>query len=137
MHIIVKTVRAIAFIAAFTSTSAAWASGFENIIISNTKDADETQTTLPADSAAIYLSADVTDEIDSGSKITVSWIAVDTNGVAPANYKIDEASFDIGSLENHVNSSLSKPNAGFPVGKYEAVLSVDGKVMETVDFSIK
>lgn len=137
MYNITKVLRVITFAAALGSTSVAWASGFENIIISNTKDADETQTTLPADSAAIYLSAEVTDDIGSGSKITVSWIAVDTNGVAPANYKIDEASFDIGSLEDHVDSSLSKPNAGFPVGKYEAVLSVDGKVMETVDFSIK
>jgi uncharacterized protein involved in high-affinity Fe2+ transport len=137
MQNIRNILRAAVFTAAIASTSAAWASGFENIIISNTKDADETQTTLPANSAAIYLSAHVADDIDSGSKITVSWIAVDTNGVAPANYKIDEASFDIGSLENHVDASLSKPNAGFPVGKYEAVLSVDGKVLETVDFSIK
>lgn len=132
-----KALRAIAFCTALTSTSVAWSSGFENIIISNAKDADETQSVLPANSAAVYLSADVADDIDSGSKITVSWIAVDTNGVAPANYKIDEASFDIGSLENHVDASLSKPNAGFPVGKYEAVLSVDGKVLETVAFSIK
>jgi hypothetical protein len=137
MRNIMKALRALTFTAALASTSTAWASGFENIIISNDKDADETEATLPADSAAIYLSAEVTDEVGSGSKITVSWIAVDTNGVAPANYKIDEASFDIGSLENHVNASLSKPNAGFPVGKYEAVLSVDGKVIETVDFSIK
>lgn len=137
MRNIMKALRAVAFTAVLASTSTAWASGFENIVISNDKDADETEATLPADSAAIYLSAEVTDEVGSGSKITVSWIAVDTNGVAPANYKIDEASFDIGSLENHVNASLSKPNAGFPVGKYEAVLSVDGKVMKTVDFSIK
>lgn len=136
MHEIKKALRAIAFAAALASTSTAWASGFENIIISNAKDADVTETTLPANSTAIYLSADI-DDVSSGSKITVSWIAIDTNDVAPANYKIDEVSFDIGSLENHVNSSLSKPNAGFPVGKYEAVLSVDGKVMETVDFSIK
>ena len=137
MKSITKTLHAIVFSAALVSSSSAWASGFENIIISNTKDADETQTTLPANSAAIYLSADVADDIDSGSKITISWVAVDTNGVAPANYKIDEASFDIGSLENHVDASLGKPNAGFPVGKYQVVLSVDGKVLKTVDFSIK
>ena len=132
MKRILKALPAIVFTAALASTSAAWASGFDNIIISNTKGADTTQTTLPADSAAIYLSADVSDDVDSGSKITVTWVAVDTNGVAPPNYKIDEASFD-----SHVDASLSKPNAGFPVGKYEAVISVDGKVMETVDFSIK
>ncbi|NTJ68446.1 hypothetical protein G6M50_23745 [Agrobacterium rhizogenes] len=137
MHILMKVMRTLVFTGALASASAAWASGFEDIIISNAKGADETETTLPADSAAIYLSAGVTDDISSGSKITVSWIAVDTNGVAPANYKIDEATFDIGSLENHVDASLSKPNAGFPVGKYKVVLSVDGKVMETVEFSIK
>jgi hypothetical protein len=137
MHILMKVMRTLVFTGALASASAAWASGFEDIIISNAKGADETETTLPADSAAIYLSAGVTDDISSGSKITVSWIAVDTNGVAPANYKIDEATFDIGSLENHVDASLSKPNAGFPVGKYKVVLSVDGKVMEIVEFSIK
>lgn len=123
--------------AAIMSTSLVWAAGFENIIVSNIKDAEETKMTLPSDSAAIYLSAGITDEIKSGSKLTVSWIAVDTNGVAPANYKIDEASFDIGMLENHVDASLNKPNAGFPVGKYEAVLAVDGKEIETIDFIIK
>ncbi len=137
MQNITNILRAVVFTAAIASTSTAWASGFENIIVSNSKDADATETTLPANSAAIYLSADVAEDIQSGSKITVSWIAVDTNGVAPANYKIDESSFDIGSLENRVDASLSKPNAGFPVGKYQAVLSVDGKVLKTVDFSIK
>jgi hypothetical protein len=128
---------AIALATTFVSASSAWSAGFEDIIISNVKDADTTHTTLPPDSAAIYLSAGVTDEVKSGSKVTVSWIAVDTAGVAPANYKIDEVSFDINSLENHVNSSLGKPNNGFPVGSYEVILSVDGKQMETVDFSVK
>ncbi len=137
MHILMKALRMLIFAGAFASASSVWASGFEDIIISNAKGADETETTLPADSAAIYLSADVTDDVSSGSKITVSWIAVDTNGVAPANYQIDENSFSIGALENRLDASLSKPNAGFPVGKYKAVLSVDGKVMETVEFSIK
>ena len=137
MYKITRTLPALVFSAAIAMTSTAWASGFEDIVISNSDDAETTQTTLPADSAAIYFSAGITDEVRSGSKITVAWVAVDTNGVAPANYKIDEATFDVGSLENHVNASLSKPNNGFPVGKYEAVVSVDGKVMETVDFSIK
>jgi hypothetical protein len=137
MHLIRRALPALAFTAAMALTSTAWASGFEDIIISNDEDAETTQTTLPADSDAIYFSAEVTDEVHSGSKITVSWVAVDTNGVAPANYKIDEASFDVGALENHVDASLSKPNKGFPVGQYQAVVSVDGKVMETVNFSIK
>lgn len=132
-----KVLGSIILVGTMACSSAAWCAGFEDIVISNVKDADTTQTELPRDSSAIYLSAGVTDEVKSGSKVTISWIAVDTGGVAPANYKIDEASFDIGSLENHVNSSLSKPNNGFPVGQYEVILTVDGKQMETVDFSIK
>lgn len=115
MHILMKTLRMLVVTSAVASASSVWTSGFEDVIISNAKNADETETTLPADSAAIYLSADVTDDVSSGSKITVSWIAVDTNGVAPANYKIDESSFNIGSVENRLDASLSRPNAGFPV----------------------
>jgi hypothetical protein len=137
MHILMKALRMLVVTGAVASASSVWASAFEDVIISNAKNANETETTLPADSAAIYLSADVTDDVSSGSKITVSWIAVDTNGVAPANYKIDESSFNIGSVENRLDASLSKPNAGFPVGRYKVVLSVDGKAMETVEFSIK
>ena len=137
MKRILKALPAIVFTAALASTSAAWASGFDNIIISNTKGADTTQTTLPADSAAIYLSADVSDDVDSGSKITVTWVAVDTNGVAPPNYKIDSIDLHIGSLTNHVKSAMTEPNNGWPVGSYEIQFSVNGKVMETTDFTIK
>jgi hypothetical protein len=117
--------------------SAAWSAGFDNIILSAAEDAEATETNFSPETAKIFVSADLTDEVKSGSKVTVSWIAVDTGGAAPANYKIDEVDLDINMIDNHVNSALSRPNSGWPVGDYEVVFSVDGKPMEAVDFSVK
>lgn len=125
------------FGAAMAIASAAWSAGFENIILSATEDAEASETTFSPETAKIFVSADLTDEVKSGSKVTVSWIAVDTGGAAPANYKIDEVDLDINMIENHVNSSLNRPNSGWPVGDYNVVFSVDGKPMESVDFAVK
>ncbi len=117
--------------------SAAWSAGFENILLSAAEDAETTETTFSPETAKIFVSADLTDEVKSGSKVTVSWIAVDTGGAAPANYKIDEVDLDINMIENHVNSALSRPSSGWPAGTYSVVFSADGTPMETVAFSVK
>ncbi len=118
-------------------TSPASAAGFENVVIASSEGADASETTFAPTVEKIYLSAEITGEVSGGSKITVAWIALDTGGAAPDNYKIDESSFDVGSLDNHLDASLSKPNAGFPVGQYEADIAVDGKVEEKVAFTVK
>ena len=128
---------AAALLAVGTFAVHAQADGFENIVLSASKDAKETQATFAPDTAKIFLSADLTDAVASGSKLTVSWISVDSGGVAPANYKIDEVSFEIGKIENHVDSSMTKPDAGWPVGTYQVQIAVDGTMKEAVDFSVK
>ncbi|KEA07391.1 hypothetical protein MOV66_22955 [Agrobacterium sp. SHOUNA12C] len=128
---------AITFSATTAISSMAWADGFENIIISSAKGAETSEDTFAPDTAKIFVSADLTDDIKSGSTITVSWIAVDTAGAAPPNYKIDEVSFDIKTNENQVDSSITRPNSGWPIGTYNITFSVDGKPMETSDFSIE
>ncbi|MGV1835446.1 hypothetical protein ACQZ6C_11835 [Rhizobium rhizogenes] len=128
---------AITFSATTAISSMAWADGFENIVISSAKGAETSEDTFAPDTAKIFVSADLTDDIKSGSTITVSWIAVDTAGAAPPNYKIDEVSFDIKTNENQVNSSITRPNSGWPIGTYNITFSVDGKPMETSDFSIE
>jgi hypothetical protein len=134
---VLHAVRAIGFGAAMAAASASYGAGFENIVLSSTEDAEAPETTFSSDTARIYVSADLADEVKAGSKVTVSWIAVDTNGVAPANYKIDEVDLDINMIENHVDSSISKPNNGWPAGDYNVVFSVDGKPMETTDFKVQ
>ncbi|ACM26042.1 hypothetical protein G6L94_06780 [Agrobacterium rhizogenes] len=128
---------AITFSATTAISSMAWADGFENIVISSAKGAETSEDTFAPDTAKIFVSADLTDDIKSGSTITVSWIAVDTAGAAPPNYKIDEVSFDIKTNENQVDSSITRPNSGWPIGTYNITFSVDGKPMETSDFSIE
>ena len=113
------------------------AAGFEDIILSATEGADATESTFATDTPKIYLSATITDDVASGSKLTVAWISIDSGGVAPANYKIDEVSFDVGALDNHLDASLIKPNNGWPVGTYQVEIIVDGNLEETVPFSVK
>ena len=58
----------------------------------------------------------------------------ETTGIDPAQgHRIIE----IGALENHVDSAMTKPNAGWPVGTYQVQISVDGTLKQTVDFSVK
>lgn len=128
---------AFALLTAAATSAPAHAAAFENIILSSTEGAAETQTTFPTDTPKLYLSADITDEVPSGSKLTVTWIAVDSGRAAPPNYRIDEVRFDIGLIDNRIDASLSKPNNGWPVGTYQVEMIVDGTVEETVDFSVK
>lgn len=132
-----KLLFALAVTALTTVSSSLWAAGFENIIVSTDKDADTTQNSFTADTPKIFVSAELTDEVPSGSKVNVAWIAIDTGGVAPANYKIDEVNLDITSGINQVNSDISKPNNGWPVGTYKVEFSVNGKPMESAGFTIK
>ena len=108
---------------------------FENIYATDSDDGEAMQSFAP-DAAKIYVHASMVD-IPSGAKMTGSWIAVDTNGVAPPNYKIDSADLTAGIITNTVNFSLSKPNAGWPAGKYRVDLLIDGKPAGAANFVIE
>ena len=126
-----------AALAAVGIAAPAHAAGFEDIVLSSTEDAEQSETTFATDTPKIFLSADITDDVDSGSKITVAWISIDSGGVAPPNYKIDEVNLDVGMIDNHVDASLSRPDNGWPVGTYQVQIIVDGKLEETVDCAVK
>ncbi|QPC95282.1 hypothetical protein GA829_25440 [Mesorhizobium sp. INR15] len=127
-------VLAIAALMAFGFDMAAQAAGFDNIVLSATKDGDTPQSNFPADTPVIYISADLVD-VEPTSKITFSWISVDSHGAAPDNYTIDKVDLDVGS-NNQADSQLSKPTAGWPVGTYRVDLLIDGTVADSVPFSI-
>ena len=73
---------------------------------------------------------------EAGAKVVGTWIAVKTDG-APANYKIDAVTLTLDSTLDEVEVSLSKPDAGWPVGTYKVEVSYDGTVEKTVPFSVK
>jgi hypothetical protein len=107
---------------------------FTDIVVSDSKDGDAVDS-FATTATKIYLHAEMSD-IEKGSKMTGTWIAVDTHGAAPPNYKIDSADLVADGAINTVNYSLSKPNKGWPVGKYRVELSVDGKTVNTATFTI-
>ena len=129
---------AVAAIALFSLTSivsAEAAPSFSNIVVASTENATSSETTFKTDTPELFLSADLADAA-SGAKVTVSWISIDSKGVAPPNYKIDEVNFTIAN-ENIVTSTLTKPTNGWPVGTYRTDLAVDGTVLGSINFEVK
>lgn len=82
------------------------------------------------------------DAVKKGEQVKASWIAADTNNVAPPNYKIDESTLNVPQDPTNgqvwtAKFSLSKPNNGWPVGTYRVDISVDGTQTQSVPFTVK
>ena len=82
------------------------------------------------------------DTVTKGQNVKAVWIATDTNGVAPPNYKIDEKGIDVADKlqQDQVwtgTFSLSIPDKGWPAGSYRVELYVDSKLNQTAKFDIK
>lgn len=121
-----------AFLAA--SAYAAGAPHFSDVTVSNDKDGDAMES-FPTDTPKIFVRAGLVD-VATGAKVSSDWIAEDTGGVAPANYKIDSVTLEAGMITNVVTFSLSKPNAGWPAGKYRVDLLIDGKPTGVAHFAV-
>lgn len=74
--------------------------------------------------------------LGKGTKLRASWIAEDVGTVAPANYKIDEATVVVPKPTASGVFSLSRPNAGWPIGSYRVEFYADDTLIETVKFTI-
>ncbi len=103
------------------------------IAFSTSEDGDAVEVFKP-DTAKIYLNAELQDA-DAGTKISTVWIAEKTDA-APANYTIDSVDFVTKEGMNEVNASLSKPNAGWPIGDYRVELSINGKPAGSAHFKV-
>ena len=122
-------------VAVFTFAPAALAApSFDDVSASGEKGGDKMETFAP-DAPAVFVHAKFKD-IASGSTVTCVFIAEDTHGAAPANYKIDSVDFKVGTIENVIDCSLSKPNGGWPVGSYRVDLTVDGNVVTNAKFVV-
>jgi hypothetical protein len=71
-----------------------------------------------------------------GAAMRGVWIAEDVGKVAPPNYKIDEAAART-LIANQGYFWLSKPNNGFPVGKYRLEIYMGTDLLKTVPFTVK
>ena len=84
--------------------------------------------------AKIYLKGKLIDAPPS-AKLKTAWIAEKTS-VVPPNYTIDTIETTAAAMKGRADFSLSKPNAGFPVGDYRVDLSINDKVVQSVKFKI-
>ncbi len=71
-----------------------------------------------------------------GTKLRGVWIAEDVGTVAPANTKIDEATIAADKVDFNGAFSLSKPTAGWPVGKYKVEIYAGEELVTTIRFTI-
>lgn len=98
-------------------------------------------TTFPTDQPSVHLFCQ-SDKVSMGQTIKAVWIAADTNGVAPDNYKIDEKGLmleeDLGDDKIWTaDYQLSKPAKGWPKGSYHVDLYVDEALYKSYDFTFK
>jgi hypothetical protein len=73
--------------------------------------------------------------VAAGTEIVGAWVAVDTGGVAPPNYKIDEAKLMLnGPTEG--TFSLTKSAKNWPAGRYQVEIFLAGTLVKTVPFVV-
>jgi hypothetical protein len=76
------------------------------------------------------------DGLKTGTPIRGVFIAEDVGKAAPPNYKIDEATINLPS-SGKGRFSLSKPNNGFPPGKYRLEIYLGKEIARTLQFTVK
>ncbi|MDB5946635.1 MAG: hypothetical protein JWQ33_1661 [Ramlibacter sp.] len=108
---------------------------FGEIIVSDEKDAGESDDSFEPDTAKIFLAAQLID-VPQGARVASSWVSVSTK-VAPPNYVIDTAEITVTGRANVANFSLSKPNTGWPVGSYRVDLTINGRKAASTAFKVK
>jgi hypothetical protein len=109
-------------------------------VVKNEVVGDE-KTTFTKDTPEIFVIV-TTSEAKPGQVFRSEWIADDSKGVAPPNYKIDEKSLEVSKEMQPgktftANFSLSKPTAGWPVGDYHLDIYVDKAIAKTIKFKIQ
>jgi hypothetical protein len=98
--------------------------------------AGEPQTSFPPDTLKLFLRWQG-ETLTSGENIRCVWIAEDVGDAAPANYQVNETSTKADDVRAFGTFTLSRPNKGWPIGKYRAEIYVGDKLAETVRFTIE
>jgi hypothetical protein len=96
-------------------------------------DSHTAQQVFKPDAPKIVLHVQLVD-VPKGTPLAADWIAEKT-GAAPANYKIDSSTV-AAEDSDEIAFSLSKPNAGWPVGDYRVDLSIAGQHAKSVHFQV-
>ena len=124
--------------AAVPSTTAAPASAGTPVVESAiARDSDTPPaTTFAADVPKLYAFFKSTGT-KTGDSLRAVWIAEDVGDAAPKETKIDEATLSADKNDFTGAFSLSKPNQGWPVGKYRTEMYLGDKLASTAKFTIQ
>jgi hypothetical protein len=95
-----------------------------------------------ADIPAVHVMYKTADLPKSGDVYVIQWIAEDVGQAAPPNTVIatvNEPVSDVGlGVKSYqVDSKLTKPTSGWPIGKYRIEMKLDGNLVTTAHFSIQ
>lgn len=90
----------------------------------------------------VHMTYKTKDLPENGGTYVIKWFAEDVGAAAPANSVIatlNESVKDVqAGVKNYVvNSRLTKPSNGWPVGKYRVEVSYADKLVTTAKFSIQ
>ena len=118
----------------FAGHASAQTSHFKNIVVSDSRDATESKDELPLSTPQIFLHTNFY-KVKPGSKLTAQWIAVKAKDV-PANYKIDAVTVVVDDKMNLFNTSLTRPNKGWPAGDYKVNLYVGDDLEDSAEFTL-
>ena len=107
---------------------------YGRIAFSEGEEGDPTDVFAP-DTASIFLHAELLDMVD-GTKLSGTWIAEKTDA-APPNYKIDSTTLAAGGNMKEATFSITKPNAGWPVGDYRVDMTINGQTVKSAKFRVE
>ena len=75
--------------------------------------------------------------LEAGDQIQVVWLAEDVGIDAPKDSKITEAAVTAYKPDDDGVFALAQPKGGWPLGKYRCEVYLNGKLMQTIDFTIE
>jgi hypothetical protein len=92
-------------------------------------------------SAVIYMTHETEGVPQLGQAFVTQWIAEDVGAAAPKNTVIatvrDEVkSIPPGTRNFTLSGRLTKPTAGWPVGKYRVEVKLEGRLVTTARFTV-
>lgn len=101
-----------------------------------------TTDTFDKDAAKLYMTHNTTEIPKNGDVYTVKWIAEDVGTAAPANTVIDSIDLKVDGVVDAatsytVNTELSQPTKGWPVGSYRVEITKGDKPVTTAKFKIQ
>lgn len=108
--------------------------GFKNVVLTDDESTKAPKNSFTPNTAKIFIFWDL-EKVPSGSKLKGTWICEKSKAIPP-NYKIDEATVDVGTIDNSGNFSISKPTKGWPIGDYRVELWWDANKAQEVKFKI-